>query len=198
MGRIVKWSDEHIEILKRDYPKYGCTPEMVKIFGRKRKYINHKALKLGIKYSGKKKGCYKKGATPYNKGQKMSDETRAKISRTWFKKGRLPDNTKPDYHISFRKEKSKNRDGYWYIRLSINNYVLLHREIYQNYHNVKLNDNEIVYFIDGNTHNIHPDNLAVRTQLEHILINNPNTNDEFIETRILISKLNKKIKNAEK
>lgn len=196
MGRNVKWSDEHIEILKRDYPKYGCTPEMVKIFGRKRKYINHKAHQLGIKYSGKKKGCYKKGSIPFNKGQKMSEELRAKVSRTWFIKGNLPHNTKKNYDISFRKDNTAL--GYWYIRLSKANWVMIHREIYKNVHNVDLSDDDIVYFLDGNPHNIHPDNLAVRTKLEHLLHNNPNTNDEFIDTRILIAKLKKTIKNAKK
>jgi len=198
MANVRKWTKEEIEILKRDYPKYGCTPDMIKLFGRNRKYINNKAFKLGIEYKGKKKGCYQKGNIPFNKGKKPTPETLEKLKKTWFKSGSLPHNTREDYAVSRR---SDNSGGfYWYIRLGLSNWVLLHREIYKNVHNVELNDNDIIFFKDGNIDNVHPNNLGRRTQLEHIMYTSPlhNKHQELIPTKILLAKLNKTIKNAKK
>jgi hypothetical protein len=198
----MKWTQEQLDLLREYYPDNGTDEYLIKKLGRKRKAISLKAYFLGIKYLGKKKGCFNKGNIPYNLGKKRKPETIAKMSKTFFKKGNKPHNTKHDYAVSFWKDISNSKQlGYWYIRLGLSNWQPLHREIYKNVHNVELSNKDMVYFIDGDSHNVHPDNLGLRTRLEHAIYNSPNSNQhpELIETKILLAKINKKIKeNAKK
>ena len=198
----MKWEQDHIDLLREYYPDNGIDDYLLKKLNRSRKAIALKAYVLGIKYIGKKKGCFKKGNTPYNKGKKRKPETIAKMSKSFFKKGRVPHNTKHDYAISYRIDTSNSKQqGYWYIRLGVNNWVLLHREIYKNVHNVELSKDDIIQFLDCNSHNIHPDNLVLRSRLENVIYNSPKNNQhpELIPTKILLAKIKRKIKdNAKK
>lgn len=108
-----------------------------------------------------------------------------------FKKGELSD---------YDKEKIKNigdtfisqADGYHYIKVGKNKWVRKHRYIYEQYHNVKLNTNQSVIFLDGNKDNFNIDNLkVVDTRTKLIAKNNHlfGNNREITETGLLVSEL---------
>ena len=174
----MNYTDKEIQIIIKYYPDHGsagakgCQNRLKKIGRiRKRKAISLKAFNLGIKYTGEKKGVYKKGRIPANKGKKMSPEMYAKCSRTMFKKGRQPHNTLYDGAISYRKDNTGR--SYWYVRTEINKWDLLHRIIYENTSGVTLGPDECIRFKDGDTNNIHPDNLDLISNKENMNLNNP-------------------------
>lgn len=200
----MKWTKKEIKIITKYYPLHGatgpkgCIKRIAKLgIVRSRKAVSLKAFNLGIKYLGESKGVFNKGHIPVNKGKKMSPELYAKCSRTMYKKGNLPHNTKNDMSISYRKDNSGKY--YWYIRLSQSVWKPLHRIIYENVHDVKLSREDCIRFIDGDTNNLHPDNLFYLTAQDNMNMNNPYLNypPEVVAAIKLNNKLKRKI-NAKK
>jgi len=199
------YTDKEIQIIIKHYPDHasagarGCCNRYKKI-GRigSRKAITLKAFYLGIQYTGEKKGAYKKGRTPANKGKKMSPETYAKCSRTMFKKGRQPHNTRYDGAISYRKDNTGRL--YWYVRTELNKWDLLHRVIYENTNGVTLKLDECIRFKDGDTNNIQPDNLDLISNKENMNLNNPRMYypADVVAVIILNNKIKRKLKSYAK
>lgn len=54
-----------------------------------------------------------------------------------------------------------------------NNKKEIHRKIYEEYHNVKLTNNDIIHHIDGNKLNNNIDNLVCMTRAEHVRLHKP-------------------------
>lgn len=192
----MKWNEEQKDIIRKYYPIYGGTGpkgciERLKKIGveRTKKAVSLMAFRLKITYDGEQKGCFRKGNIAHNKGKKMSDETYAKCSKTFFKKGHIPHNTKFDGALSYRRD---DDNYYWYVRINKKKWTLLSRVIYQNVHNVVLTRNEIVKFRDGDSNNIHPDNLYLVTMKENMLENNPKLH--YPPEVVAAIKLNNKIK----
>jgi hypothetical protein len=190
------YSEEEIAIIKKHYPDHGgnyCRDLIEKKLGKVRTYlaIKLKAQKLGIKVINNP-SLYKKGRKAHNKGKKISPETYAKISRTFFKKGQKPHNTRHKYALSKRE---RDNETYWFIRFELRDWKLLHRVIYENVHNVKIKKDECVVFLDGNTDNIHPDNLKLLTRAENMNRNNPRMHypQEVVDIIIMNNKLKRKI-----
>ncbi len=193
----MKWTAKDIRILKKYYPLYGSTGpkgciKRLSRLGviRSRKSVSLKAWSIGLSYSGAKKGVYLKGRTPENKGKKMSAKAYAKCSKTFFKSGRLPHNTRYEGAMTYRKGNTGR--WYWYVRISKANWDLLHRIIYKNVYNITLKTKEVVRFIDGDTNNIHPDNLHLMTNGENLDLNNPHMH--YPPDVVTAIKLNNKIK----
>lgn len=197
------YSEKEIKILKKYYPDKGykfCIEKIKQECGieRPKRGIILKANKLGL-YVKVNNGWIKKGSVSHNKGKKISPETYEKIKHTFFKKGNKPHNTKKKHFLSKRRDKCNK--PYWYIRIEENDWRLLHREIYKNYHNCELKSNQCVVFVDGNTDNIHPDNFILLNRNEQINRNNPRMHypKEVVDVIILNNKLKRKIKsNAKK
>lgn len=193
----VKYSDREIELIKKIYPKYGasgskgCAAVIFKELGitRTRRAYALKARSLGALYQGEQKGVFQKGIIPHNKGKKMSSDVYKKVSKTFYKKGNEPHNTKYDGCLSYRKE--SDTLNYWYIRLSKSKWVLLQRYVYEQYYNVKLKSNQIVRFKDGNTSNLSIENLELISRTKNLLLNNPKTSYMTPELMEVIETLNK-------
>ena len=49
----------------------------------------------------------------------------------------------------------------------------IHRQIYEQYHNIKLTKHDIIHHIDGNKLNNNPDNLVCITRAEHVRLHKP-------------------------
>lgn len=201
----MKWTDKEIGILKKYYPMYGatgakgCIKKLEKNGTiRSRKAVGHKCFKLQLKYIGDKKGAFKKGRIPCNKGKKMPKDLYDKCSKTFFKAGRKPHNTKYNLAVSYLRD---NHDvWYWKVRVEEKNWQSLHRIIYENVHNIKLSNNDCVIFIDKDSNNIHPDNLMLVTRSELMELNNPNLHypKEVVDAIKLNNKIKRKIKNYAK
>lgn len=134
----------------------------------------------------------KKGNIPPNKGMKMSDAQREKLAHTWFKKGHLQINTKKPGTIT------KRACGYWWIRISINNWRQLHTYTWEQANRPIDPKTEMVKFRDGNNDNCSLENLYLSTRAENMKTNTIQRYPEEVKQAIrTISSLNKVIKKHE-
>lgn len=166
-------SHDHDDYIREHYltvPKQ----EIARKIGRSDTYVSHRCKVLGLVIpkeildQRKLAGQFRAGLIPHNKGQKMPDEIKKKVSRTWFKKGSLPHNTKYDGHVSVRRDKSGTL--YRHVRVSLGKYVHEHVLIWEQHHG-PLPENHVVYHIDGNSLNNDISNLAIRNRAEHLKAN---------------------------
>lgn len=112
---------------------------------------------------------FKPGHKPFNKGMKlhefMNEEKINKVLQSSFKKGHKPVNTKQDGCISIRKD--KNGRNYKWIRLSRNNWQMLHVHTWIK-NNGAVPEGMIITFIDGNSMNTELSNLRLASNSEHM------------------------------
>lgn len=163
--------------------------------------LNANGLKipLSIIEYRKKLGVYKKGNISFNKGKKQSEYMTAEaINRTAFtrfKKGNSPHNTsEKDGDISVRIDHA-NRSGksYKWIRLSLGNWDLLHRQVWISA-NGNIPKGSCISFKDGNSLNCDLSNLTLITRKENMLNNSiQRYTPEMQQSLKLISRINKKI-----
>ena len=107
-------------------------------------------------------GQFKEGLIPWNKGKKGY----MGANRTSFKKGSIPPNLKKVGHERI------DADGYVYIKTKEHErFKLKHRVIYEKYHNLKLNKEDVVIFADGNKRNFDINNLLLVTKQQLIELN---------------------------
>ena len=196
-GAVRKYSKAEIAILKKYYPKKGsrfCTERILNNLGIERNVtaVKQKAMKLGLKLDNPaaNPSHFKKGHIPYNQGKRMPLEIYEKVSKTFFKAGRHPHNTKEDLAISKRWDNSGH--FYWYIRMAIKDWQLLHRVIYANTYNIKLTSSDVIVFIDKDHDNISPDNLKHISRNENMNRNNPRLH--YPKDVVDIIRLNNKLK----
>ena len=106
---------------------------------------------------------YKKGHRPWNKGKRYIAGGRAK--ETQFKDGHLPHNTKHDYAISLRKDKSGRT--YKYIRLAPGKWIPLHRHIWKTV-NGEIPPGKIIVFKNSDTMDCRIENLEMISRAENV------------------------------
>lgn len=194
---IHKWLEEEIEFIRKIYPYYE-NKEISKMVKEKFGFdVSIRNLQnLRNKYKIPKKvipnsGCYRKGDVPWNKGREMSDETKEKVKKTWFKKGQIPKNHRPVGSTRI------DRDGYKLIKIAEpNKWALYHRHLYEVEHGEKLEKNEAVIFADGDKTNFDLDNL-VKVSRANLLYINKNKlifeNSELTKSGVNVSKIVEKI-----
>ena len=174
--------------------------------GRSYTFVSGRMKKMNISVpkelseERKRKGMYRKGQTAFNKGKKqsewMSSEAIERTSKSRFKKGQLPHNTRQDFAISKRHDEGRY---YYYIRLGLSNWVLLHRYIWE-LHNGKIPKGVNIQFKDGDSTNCRIENLFSVSREHQVRVNKKGGSKlpfEIQETQILISKINHKIKQYE-
>lgn len=209
------WTPEDLELVSELYANTP-TKELAALLDRSERSIYQQARLLNV-YKDKEylKSQYeiwhdrlmasglhhrfKKGQQPPNKGKKqieyMSAEAIEKTKDTRFKKGNIPHNAKEqDGEIVWRAD--KNGLHYYYIRIALGKWELLHREIYKK-HFGEIPKGMIVIFKDGNPKNIAPNNLLAITRAEHLQINRNkffSLNPEVKTSITLINKITKKTK----
>lgn len=121
---------------------------------------------------------FPKGHKPANKGKKqtefMSTESIERSKATRFKKGQRPHNTKErDGEISIRRDKSGY--DYKYIRVSLGEWELYHRVVWQK-HNGEIPEGGIISFKDGNSLNCSIENLKLLSLEENMKRNSGSIN----------------------
>ncbi|MFY0628715.1 MAG: HNH endonuclease [Reichenbachiella sp.] len=119
------------------------------------------------------KGRIKPGNVPFNKGKKITDilspEQLERVKETWFKNGHLPVNTLHDGAITTRVDSSTGIP-YRYIRISLGNWELLHKVIWQK-ENGDIPKSHCLRFINGNSLDTCLENLELITQKENYIRN---------------------------
>ena len=107
------------------------------------------------------------GVEPWNKGKKMSDESRRKMSdNNWLRK------TKKENHPMWSGGVVENR-GYICIRVN-KKYIREHRLVMENHLGRKLNKNEVVHHINGNIKDNRIENLEILSPHQHAIIHSIN------------------------
>ncbi len=107
-------------------------------------------------------GRFQKDIEPWNKGVSFNAGGRSHLTR--FKKGNTPPNTRHDFAISIRRE---NGTPYQYIRLSLGNWMALHRWVWTLQYG-EIPPGHVVRFKDGDTLNCDIENLEVLSLAEHL------------------------------
>ena len=199
---VHKWSEEEIEFIREIYPFYE-NKEISKMVKEKFGFdVSIRNLQnVRNKYKIPKKvipnsGCYRKGDVPWNKGREMSDETKEKVKKTWFKKGQIPKNHRPLGSTRI------DKGGYKLIKIAEpNKWALYHRCLYEEKHGEKLKKNEAVIFADGDKTNFDLDNLVKVSRANLLYLNNNKLifdDSELTKTGVNISKVVEKINNLER
>jgi len=128
------WSKEELAILLEYYPQGGSPLVRQQLVAggfmdRTKSSISGKAWKYEMKSPLHHKpngGCFQKGQAAHNKGAGMSEETRAKVQRTWFKKGEPNSKLLPYNHAISWRAHDKKGSSYWNIKISKGKWVHLH------------------------------------------------------------------------
>lgn len=178
---------------------YLITPvnHMAKALNRSEVFIRSRLKALGIVVPREvverfiQQSRIKPGTVPLNKGKKMSEEVRRKVSRTWFKKGGVPHNTKTDLYVSARYHK-KDKRWYLYIREKLGKWELLHRHLYKKFVG-EIPKNYVVAFKDGDSLNCITSNLELITRQENMQRNSvqryPEELKDIIRTKGVLTRL---------
>lgn len=201
MARHV-WSEEEIEFLKEIYPYYP-NREIAKML--KDKFgieVTDRQLANARNNNGLPKkvipnsGNYKKGKVAWNKGKKMPEETKAKVKKTWFKKGRIPENHKPVGSTRV------TVDGYKEIKVAEpNKWQIYSRYVYEKAHGEKLTKSDAIIFADGDKSNFDIDNLVKVSRANLLYLNNNKLifdDPELTKTGVNVSKVAEKINELER
>lgn len=167
----ITWTEDMVDFLRKNYPHY-TNDKLVEIIKEKfgvtvtrAKLKNAKATYNFKNKAFRNQGCFQKGMTPWNKGRTMSDETREKVKRTWFKKGQCL-NLKP---LGTLRDGS---DGYTYIKVERSGqWKLYSRYMYEKYHGVELTGDDVIIFADRNPKNFEKDNLIKVNRRELLYLN---------------------------
>lgn len=196
------WSEEEIEFLKEIYPYYP-NREIAKML--KDKFgieVTDRQLANARNNNGLPKkvipnsGNYKKGKVAWNKGKKMPEETKAKVKKTWFKKGRIPENHKPVGSTRV------TVDGYKEIKVAEpNKWQIYSRYVYEKAHGEKLTKSDAIIFADGDKTNFDIDNLVKVSRANLLYLNNNKLifdDPELTKTGVNVSKVAEKIRQLER
>lgn len=132
-------------------------------------------------------GCFVKGQPSHNKGKKMTEEQKAKIAATMFKKGSRPHNAQPVGTEII------NEEGYHVVKVAEpNKWVFKHRLIWKEHYGEIPKGMNIV-FKDGNKDHLVIENLVMLTNAEsayYRMMNLRNENLEIADAGIALTKLN--------
>lgn len=161
-GAWITYTDHELSWIKAcsDLPRTELHALFVQIFNRPEVTVaNLKALCSRRGWKTGRTGCFAKGQTPVNKGQKMPYHPNSAATR--FKKGQLPHNTN---HLGHER---LSKDGY--VEMSVaevnpwtgadRRYVQKHRWLWEQV-NGPVPDGHRLKCLDGNKTNTDPSNWA--------------------------------------
>ena len=170
------FTPEETEYLKKNYANMR-TEDISTHLNMTNRKVYQKAFDLGLKKSAEffksdssgrlnalmVKGYnyrFKKGQTPVNKGQKMPDEVYAICKKTMFKKGNVPANHKPVGSTRI------TVDGYTEVKTAEPRFWEQDHRLAWEFNFGPIPPKHKIVFIDGNTQNLHINNLAMKTYAE--------------------------------
>lgn len=192
------YSDEFIDYLKKIAPGKG-NAELAEIlnnkFSMKLDCKKVKQIKANYRISSGLTGYFEKGHIPVSKGKKMSAEQYELCKATMFKKGNRPHNTRPVGSERITK------DGYVEVKIAEpNKWQLKHRLVWEQAYG-KIDDKNIIIFLDGNPQNLDLDNLACIDRNDHRTMNKfhlRTTDKDLTQANLNITKLKRILNNKKK
>lgn len=195
------WTAAEKQILIQRYP-HEETADVANALGRTMAAVNNKAHELGVHKTPEAYAALRqrleanpnaigkrfvKGQIPPNKGQKMPDQVKEKVRRTFFVNGHQPHNHKPVGYELWMK-------GYLQIKVAEpRRWVAKHRAIWEQA-NGPVPPHHIVRFNDKNTSNFALDNLELVHRGQHAQDNHTIYPLEVAQVVRLTNKINKLIK----
>lgn len=191
-----RWTEQEIEFVRKIYP-YNSNKKIIEMLKEKFGFetTSRKLLNTKTKYKMPDKvipnsGRLQKGVVPWNKGKKMSNETKKKLKNTFFRKGQTINN-RPIGSTRL------GNDGYLVIKIEEpNKWQLYQRYVYEKAHGVKLAKNEAVIFADGDKTNFDIDNLIKVSKANLCYLNSNNLifdDPELTKVGVTVSKVAEKI-----
>jgi hypothetical protein len=157
------WTVKDLKFLKQNVRL--TDKQLAKILGRTLSSIKNTRQKYGFK-KPQNRGCFQKGAAPWNKGKEYKAGGRS--AETRFKKGHQPHNdTRAMYEVFERVDDGKLQK---FIKLPGSRQYPYGRYVYEQIFG-KLSSNYVVRFRDGNALNCEPCNLFKVTRAENCRMN---------------------------
>jgi len=190
----VRYTQEEVQYIITHYAT-TTNEELGRVLGRHPDRIATKAHRMGLKKDKNflieqaknrpNSGQFKKGFTPFNKGQKLSQETKDKLKATMFKRGNRPHNT---LNVGDERE---DKDGYVWVKIAEP------KEWRQKHHIVFGEDvptGHKVIFVDGNKYNFERENLRLISDADLMLQNTMHRfPPELISLMRTVNKLKKRV-----
>ncbi len=191
-----RWTEEKIEFIRKIYPYYE-NKEISKMVKNKfgfdvsaRNLINAKTIYKMPDKAIPNSGRLQKGVVPWNKGKRMSDETKKKLKNTFFKKGQTINN-RPIGSTRL------GNDGYLVIKIEEpNKWQLYQRYAYEKAHGEKLATKDAIIFADGDKTNFGIDNLIKVSKANLCYLNSNNLifdDPKLTKVGVTVSKVAEKI-----
>lgn len=186
---IRRYPDEPTRVLAQDF-----NTSVQKIYKTAQRYGITKSAEFMLgPHSGRiVKGERKSRATEFKKGHKpwsSGKKLKYKPSNLW-EKGHKPFNTAQDGEVRWR-----HNPGYYFIRISENNWEFYHRWLWKEAHG-KIKKGYNVIFKDGNPENCILENLECISNAELAVRNSIHRYPENIKNSMrLLGRLKKQIKN---
>ena len=159
-----------------------------------KKYLSEHAKKIALEQWQNEKTsaiarntCFYKGHTPWNKGQKLSEEHKAKLTAV-YKKGNLPHNNLPIGSI-------RNINKYIEIKYENHKWMSLARYNWEQVHGPIPKD-MCVFKLDGDIDNNDISNLCLVTRKDLAQLNRKHNKipQELKELQILVNQIKQKAK----
>lgn len=142
---------------------------------------------------------FKKGQIPWSAGRHIeqickSPEALERVRGTHYRKGHSPHNRVPVGTEIVR-------EGYTWVKTGEpNHWKAKHRIVYEQAHGENLDRDDVIIFLDGDTQNMEPDNLAKISRSENSVINRwelRSTDPDLTRTGVAVARLYTAIRNRE-
>lgn len=196
------WTEDQIEFVRRLYPDHmnkeivNRLKEEYGIETTERKIQNLKS-KYGFPNKKFNPGRFRKGQVPHNKGKPAPPEVIEKVKVTWFRKGREATNRRPVGSVRVDSE------GYHYIKVADPDvWNLKHRELWEQHHGRKLEEGEMVVFLDGDRSNFEIENLRMTTRRKSAMMSKKGRwrvgAPDIVESHLNLTELEVEIRDAKK
>lgn len=175
-GKTIEYSELEQQFLIENHtlPRKELTELFNKQFNRNltENHIKRKCLRMG--YRTGRTGCFAKGHIPFNKGTKGVSQSNI----TSFKKGHTPANHRPVGSLRYNK-----RDNSFLVKIAEPNKWEYRAKVVWMQHHKAIPEGYSVWHINGDSTDDRIENLALRSKLEILQLNQLNHKQQPTELK---------------